>query len=99
MARSQSLDTGLTASSSFAPSSSTLSSHGPPSPLLSFPGVSGGGGGGTESSDIHICILCMKALMNNAVSLFYILAWSCTVKTIPSSIYLLMDSWVYIYLS
>ncbi len=36
------------------------------SPLMSR--RNGGGRGSSESSDIHICVLCLRALMNNSVS-------------------------------
>ena len=65
LTRTQSLDTGL--SNSFSSYSYTVNSSYSSSPYSSIPFH------GTEVSDIHICVLCMRALMNNAVSVYKLL--------------------------
>ena len=74
LGRAHSLDSGLNASSSY-----TLTPSNQITPLymlLNGGGRGGGGGKGevAESSDVHICVLCVKALMNNAVSELLIIA-------------------------
>lgn len=78
LGRAHSLDSGLNASSSY-----TLTPSNQITPLymlLNSGGRGGGKGEVAESSDVHICVLCVKALMNNAVSELLIVATECIVS-------------------
>ena len=73
LTRSHSLDSGLnaTCSSSSFPGASSIRQHPPPSHSASAfyaQTNSTHQSGAPDVSDIHVCVLCMKALMNNAVS-------------------------------